>query len=51
MRDAIAEIEALMEFELMAEAEASRIVERLIVAIWLVMRRSCDPHTGQEEEL
>ena len=40
-----------MEFELMAEAEASRIVERLIVDIWLVMRRSWDTHTGQEGEL
>ena len=29
MRDAIAEIEALIEFGLMTEAEASRIVERL----------------------
>ena len=29
MRDAIAEIEALIEFGLMTGAEASRIVERL----------------------
>ena len=29
MRDAIAEIEALMEFELMTEEEASRLIEWL----------------------
>ena len=29
MRDAIAEIEALMEFELMTEVEASRLIEWL----------------------